>query len=41
MFWATLFVTESKIVVVEAGGDVEHFQKVQAEVSSAINGVDV
>ncbi|HMR07055.1 MAG TPA: serine/threonine protein kinase [Polyangiaceae bacterium] len=41
VFWATLFVTESKIVVVEAGGDVEHFEKVQAQVSSAINGIDV
>jgi hypothetical protein len=40
VFWATLFVTGSKIVVVEAGGDVEHFEKVRAEVNSAISGVD-
>ncbi len=40
VFWATLFVTGSKIVIVEAGGDKAHFEQVRAEVQAAIEGVD-
>lgn len=35
-FWATVFVTETVVVTIEAGGDQAHFEKLEKAVAEAI-----
>lgn len=41
VFWATVFVTDDKVVVVEAGGDEAHFDRVKASVEVAIRRIEL
>jgi len=40
VMWATVFVTDSRVVIVEAGGDEAHFTSVQKAVDQAIRSVE-
>jgi hypothetical protein len=37
----TVFVTDGSVIVVEAGGDVAHFDGVEKAVDEAVRGLDV
>lgn len=39
--WVTVFVSGSRVLVVEAGGDVAHFGRVQSKVAQAIENLDL
>ncbi len=41
VLWVTVFVSGSRVVVVETGGDADHFRKVEKEVSVAIGAVEI
>jgi hypothetical protein len=41
VLWVTVFVTESSVFVVEAGGDVAHFERVEKAVDEAVRGLDL
>jgi hypothetical protein len=41
VFWVNVFVTESAVVVVEAGGDRAHFDKLQAAVSDSLSSLEI
>ncbi|GMV17783.1 MAG: hypothetical protein HS104_26580 [Polyangiaceae bacterium] len=41
VLWVTVFVAGSRVVVVETGGDADHFRKVEKEISAAIAGVEI
>jgi hypothetical protein len=41
VFWATVFVTDRSVVVVEAGGDEAHFDRVKASVDLAIRRIEL
>ena len=41
VLWVTVFVTDSRVVVVESGGDVAHFEHVEPKVSAAIEALDL
>jgi hypothetical protein len=41
VFWASVFVTEAKVVVVEAGGDRAHFDKLETAVGSSLASLEV
>ena len=40
-FWATVYVTEAHVVVVETGGDRAFFEKLESAVSAAITSLDI
>lgn len=41
VLWVTVFVTPSSVFVVEAGGDVAHFEAVEKEVDKAVRNLDL
>lgn len=41
VLWITVFVSDSRIVVVETGGDAEHFKKVEKELATAVASIEV
>jgi hypothetical protein len=41
VFWASVFVTEANVVVVEAGGDRLHFDKLEGAVGSSLASLEV
>lgn len=41
VLWVTVFVRGSHLVVIEAGGDAEHFARVKGQVDSAVQSVDL
>ena len=41
VFWASVFVTDDKVVVVEAGGDRVHFDKLETAVGSSLASLEV
>jgi hypothetical protein len=41
VLWVTVFVTEKRVVVVEAGGDEAHFGSAETKIASAISAMDI
>lgn len=41
VLWVTVFVTDGSVFVVEAGGDVAHFERVEKAVDEAVRGLDL
>jgi hypothetical protein len=41
VLWTTVFVTGKHVVVVEAGGDSAHFERVEADVEKAIKALEL
>lgn len=41
VLWTTVYVSGSHVVVVEAGGDAAHFQRVEAEVERAVGAIEI
>lgn len=41
VLWVTVFVTDKRVFVVEAGGDVAHFERVEKAVEEAIRAIDL
>jgi len=41
VFWCSVFVTEAKVVVVEAGGDQAHFSKLEAAVRETLDSLEL
>ena len=41
VLWVTVFVNGDRLVVVESGGDADHFRKVEHEISAAIAAVEI
>lgn len=41
VLWVTVFVTPSSVFVVEAGGDVAHFEAVEKEVDKAVRNLNI
>ena len=41
VLWITVFVTDRTVFVVEAGGDVAHFERVENAVDKAVRGLDL
>jgi hypothetical protein len=41
VFWVSVFVTDGEVVVVEAGGDRAHFNKLEAAVTSSLASLEI
>ncbi len=41
VFWVSVFVTDADVVVVEAGGDRAHFDKLETAVSSSLGSLEI
>jgi hypothetical protein len=41
VFWVSVFTTDDEVIVVEAGGDREYFDKLDAAVSAAVSSLQV
>ncbi len=41
VFWCTVFVTDAKVITVQAGGDQTYFDKVEKAVTSTIESLDL
>ena len=41
VLWTTVYVSGSKVIVVEAGGDAAHFERVEADVERALKALEI